>query len=199
MFPLRTTWTYDQVLYYQVAAPCQRAPTSRKVFALNAEEATQFDDLIQGKCEVNGKTLIVPYNFGAIHFFISHDCADRLGLSMSELPYMLIVSTLAGKAVKTYQCCLNFHFLIDGRSFVANLICLPLSGLDLILSMDWLSANHAMINCFEKSIMLPPIPVELVEPICLFLNSVKVGSSESDNQGYVLLMESDVELNSSRY
>ena len=27
--------------------------------------------------------------------FISHDCADRLGLSVSELSYVLIVSTLA--------------------------------------------------------------------------------------------------------
>ena len=60
--------------------------------------------------------------------------------------------------------------------------------------MDWLSANRAMINCSEKSIMLLPMPVEPVEPICLFLNSIKVGSHEFDNQGYVLLMASNVEL-----
>ena len=42
--------------------------------------------------------------------------------------------------------------------------------------------------------MLPPIHVELVEPVYLFLNSIKVGSSKFDNQGYILLMASDVEL-----
>ena len=52
---------------------------------------------------------------------------------------------------------LLFEFSFDGRSFVANLICLPLSSLDLILGMDWLSANHAMINGSEKSIVLPLI------------------------------------------
>ena len=36
--------------------------------------------------------------------------------------------------------------------------------------------------------------MKTVEYICLFLNSVRIGSSESDNQGYVLLMASDVEL-----
>ena len=51
-----------------------------------------------------------------------------------------------------------------------------------------------MINCFEKSIVLPFMPGKLVESVCLFLNSIKVGSCEFDNQGYVLLMASNVEL-----
>ena len=136
------------------------------------------------------------YDYGATHSFISYDYVNRLelGLSVSELPYMLIVSTPAGKLVKTCHCCLNCLFQIDGRSFVVNLICLLLSGLDLILGVDWLSSNHAMINCFEKSVVLSPVLVEPVKSICLFLNSVRVGSGEFDNQGYVLLMASDVEL-----
>ena len=73
------------------------------------------------------------------------------------------------------------HFRIDGRSFVANLICFPLSGLDLILGMDWLSTNHAMINCSEKSIVLLPMPDEPIESVCLFLSFIKVGSGEFDN------------------
>ena len=72
--------------------------------------------------------------------------------------------------------------------------CFPLFGLDLILGIDWLLVNHAMINYSEKSIMLLPIPVRPVKPICLFLNSVRIKSGESDNQGYVLLMASEVEL-----
>ena len=48
-----------------------------------------------------------------------------------------------------------------------------------------------MINYSEKFVVLPPMPVEFV---CLFLSSVKVGSSESNNWGYVLLMENYVKL-----
>ena len=116
--------------------PANKPQHQGRVFALNVEEATQSNDLIQGKCEVNSRTLIVLYNFGATHSFISHDNVDRLGLFVSKLPYMLVVSTPAGKLVKTCQCCLKCHFQIDGRSFSANLICLPLSSLDLILGMD---------------------------------------------------------------
>ena len=60
--------------------------------------------------------------------------------------------------------------------------------------MDLLSANHAMINCSKKSVMLPLIPVKLVESICLLLNSIRVASSKSNSQGHVLLLASDVEL-----
>jgi len=37
--------------------------------------------------------------------------------------------------------------------FKVNLICLPLQGLDVILGMDWLSANHIRINCWEKKLL----------------------------------------------
>ena len=137
-----------------LSPPTNKSQHQGRVFSLNAKETTQSDNLIQGKCEANSRTLTMLYNFGATHSFISHNCIDRLGLSVFELPHRLIVSTHVGKPVKTCQCCLNCHFQIDGRSFVANLICLPLSGLDLILGMDWLSANHAIINCSKKSVVL---------------------------------------------
>ena len=76
------------------------------------------------------------YDSGAIHSFVSYDCVNRLGLSVSKLPYMLIVFTPTGKPVKTCHCCMKSHFQIDGRSVVANLICLLLSSLDLIIGMD---------------------------------------------------------------
>ena len=47
--------------------------------------------------------------------------------------------------------------------------------------------------------MLPSMPVNPVESVCLFLNSVEVGSYEIDNQGYVLLMASDMELKQVTY
>ena len=132
------------------------------------------------------------YDSGATHSFISHDCVDRLGLSMSELPYMLVVSTPARKPVKTCQCCLNCHFQIDGRSFIADLICLPLFGFDLMLGIHWLSANYAIIN--RSDLLCFPLCLLSLLPVYLFLNSIKVGSYATDNQGYTLLMASDVEL-----
>lgn len=34
-----------------------------------------------------------------------------------------------------------------------NLICLPLSNLDVVLEMDWLSSNHVLLNCKNKTLV----------------------------------------------
>ena len=123
------------------------------------------------------------YDSSATHSFMSHDYVNRLELLVSELPYVLLVSTTAWKLVRTCQCCLSCHFQIDG--FVFDLICLPLSGLDLILGMDWLSTNHVMLNCSEKSLVFPTMLVEPVKSVYLFLNSVELGCGKTENQGYI--------------
>ena len=46
--------------------------------------------------------------------------------------------------------------------------------------------------------MLPPMLVKFIESVYLFLNFVEIGSFETNNQGYVLLMVSDVELTGDR-
>ena len=45
---------------------------------MDAAEVDEFEGLIQGACEVDGKTLTVLYNLGALHSFISHYCAAVL-------------------------------------------------------------------------------------------------------------------------
>ena len=90
--------------------PTNKLQHQGRVFTLNIKEATQSDDLIQGKCKVNGKTLTVVYDSSATHSFISHDCVNRWEFPMSELPYMLIVSTLIRRLVKTCHCCLKCCF-----------------------------------------------------------------------------------------
>ena len=38
------------------------------------------------------------------------------------------------------------------RDFEVDLVCLPLSGMDVILGMKWLEYNHVHINCFSKTV-----------------------------------------------
>ena len=85
---------------------------------------------------MNGKTLTVLYDSSATPFFISLDCVTKLQSLVSKLSYDLFVSTPTNKLVTTSQVCRKLLFQIDGRTFVADLICLPLSSLDIILGMD---------------------------------------------------------------
>ena len=49
--------------------------------------------------------------------------------------------------------CLKCPIIVEGRSFMADLICLPLAHLDVILGMDWLSTNHIFLDCKEKMLV----------------------------------------------
>ncbi|XP_014490201.1 uncharacterized protein LOC106752935 [Vigna radiata var. radiata] len=51
--------------------------------------------------------------------------------------------------------CPRCLFVVEGCQFKVNLICLPLRGLDVILGMDWLSANRILIDCGEKILVFP--------------------------------------------
>ena len=85
---------------------------------------------------MNGKILTILYDLGASHSFIYHDCMSALQLPISELPYELLVSTPTNEPIRTNHISMNVSLQIGGRTFTANLICLPLSRLDIILGMD---------------------------------------------------------------
>ena len=82
-------------------------------------------------------------------------------------------------------------FQIDGRIFVADIIYLLLSSLDIVLGMDWFSANHVMLNCYEKTIIFPStLSSEFMIPKSLNLNSLVVNCCKIKSQGYILLLAS---------
>ncbi|XP_025981880.1 uncharacterized protein LOC114389836 [Glycine soja] len=96
-----------------------------RVFTLNGAEASRSKDLIQGK----------------------------LKLSVSSLNKDLVVKTPTSGSVLTSNVCLNCPVEISGRTFVIDMVCLPLSQIDVILGMDWLSFNHVLLNCFDKTVV----------------------------------------------
>ena len=55
---------------------------------------------------------------------------------MSCLNDDLVVETLASGSMLTFDVCLNCPVEISGRTFLIDLICLPLSQIDVILGMD---------------------------------------------------------------
>ena len=55
--------------------------------------------------------------------------------------------------VRTSSVCVSCLVEVEGRMFKVNLICLPLEGLDVILGMDWISANRVLIDYWEKKLL----------------------------------------------
>ena len=60
-----------------------------------------------------------------MHSFISIDYVKKLNLSLSSLPFDLLVSTPTEGKISTCLACLNCPILVEVKPFVIDLICLP--------------------------------------------------------------------------
>jgi len=130
----------------------KQVQASGRVFALTGTQTENEDRLIRGTCFFNSTPLIAIIDTGATHCFIAVDCAYKLGLDMSSMNGEMVVETPAKGSVTTSLVCLKCLLSMFGQDFEVDLVCLPLSGMDVILGMNWLEYNHVHINCFSKSV-----------------------------------------------
>nr|KYP32035.1 hypothetical protein KK1_047383 [Cajanus cajan] len=134
-----------------------RPTTAGRVFALTGAEAETSSEQVKGKSKADGNDISILFDSGASHSFISYECVARLNLVVSSLCVDLVVSTPASGSVLTSEVCLKCPVEVEGRCYKVNLFCLPLSDLDVILGMDWLSANRILIYFSEKRLIFPTV------------------------------------------
>lgn len=97
-------------------------------------------------------------------------------LHIYELPYDLKVSTPTEAFIMSGLACLNLDLKYDICDSKVYLICLLLKGIDIMICMDWLSANIAHIDCKGKKVNFPSClaSIELASsPLLLFITQVE--------------------------
>ncbi|XP_028763323.1 uncharacterized protein LOC114721630 [Neltuma alba] len=152
-----------------------RSSVPGRVFAMTSEEAGASPNLIRGNVLLQNHPLCAMFDSGATHSFVSFDCVERLRLCMDDLSYVLCVTTPAGATVRTVKVCKGLTFVFKGRETTIDLICLPLRGIDIIVGMDWLSANRATLDCKKKSVMLHSISTSVdVSDVPILLSAAQV-------------------------
>ena len=93
------------------ATKVARPRAKGRVYCMDGEEASR-PDLIQGVCIIVGNILFVLFDSGATHSFISMDCVYRLKLSVSSLPFDLVITTPAIKTLTANTGCLHCPVII---------------------------------------------------------------------------------------
>lgn len=67
----------------------------------------------------------------------------------------MVVTTTVDDVVETPWIYENCSMSVNDRVFQIDLICLSLKKFDVVLEIDWLSANSVFIGCEEKVIIIP--------------------------------------------
>jgi hypothetical protein len=103
------------------------------------------EELLAGMFFLNEHPIIILFNSGASHDFISSTCANKGMLSMvaTESPY--VISTPEGQ-VDTDQIVRKAPLKLAGRVFSTNLIILKGQGLDVILGMSWMKLRRTVLD-----------------------------------------------------
>jgi hypothetical protein len=117
------------------------------------DEAQEAPDVVLGMFSVNSTTAIVLFDSGVSHSFISATYVERHNIPVAMLRCHMLVSSPRGD-MPARQVCLKVEIILRGVGFNANLIILDSKGMVVILGMDWMSKQNALINYAKKAVKL---------------------------------------------
>src|SRR4051812_37035759 len=129
------------------------ATSSGCVNQISVEETTAASDVILGTLPVNHVPASVLFDPGASHSFMSESYALQHGFSFEEMFSPMIIQT-PGSKWQTNRVSHGNQIAIEGLVFLASIIALKSSDIDVILGMDWLSRQNAFLDCKAKSVKL---------------------------------------------
>jgi len=133
----------------------------------------------------------VLYDSGATHSLIYFECVKSLDFPMSSLPYEVIVSTPTDKPVTTSNACLDCSVMVDDNNFSVNLIFFPLSHLHVVLGMDWLSFNHVLLNCKNKTLIFGACAQDIPRSSSLEISNVSETKRVENVKAFMVLFLSN--------
>ncbi|CAA3011270.1 Hypothetical predicted protein, partial [Olea europaea subsp. europaea] len=115
--------------------------------------AAQNSDVITGILSISGTSIYVLIDFGATHSFISNICLVKINASCKKNDNVLEVSMPSGGIIDTNRIAMGVKINFDGLTLEADLYVIEMKDFDIILGMDWLGKNRAMIVYFEKEVI----------------------------------------------
>src|SRR6187401_58385 len=129
-------------------------PTARgHVNYVSAEEAYEDPNVVLGMLLVNCHPASVLFDTGASHSFISESYARMHNMTFCDMPTSMVIQT-PGSKWKTSRVSHGNEILVDRLVFLASLIALKSSDINIILGMDWMTTHYAKIDCYTRTVQL---------------------------------------------
>lgn len=144
----------------QTGAQSSQRTSGGKLFAItDGEEAGPSTVKPEGKVltgiiQVYGESARVLFDSGADRSFVSSCFVNRISRPIHVTPCSYRVTLPNGSTLDCTRKLSNCPLVIQGRNFLANLILFDLGEFDVVLGMDWLANNQAILECFERNVSL---------------------------------------------
>jgi predicted aspartyl protease len=109
------------------------------------EEIPVGEEVLAGTFFLNEHPVIILFDSGASHDFISSTCAKKVMLSAVTTEALHVISTPRGQ-VDADWIVRKAQLELAGRVFSTDLIILKGQGLDVILGMSWMKLHRAVLD-----------------------------------------------------
>ena len=121
-----------------------------RAYAMRARNYQDAPGVIAGNCTLYDTEVHALVDPGSTRSYICIEQLSEKLPSVEPLAYDMHVTSPLGHSVRVNQVYKNCSLVIHDREFSVDLIALPFHEFDLILGMDWLSKQRAIINCDKK-------------------------------------------------
>ncbi|GJZ76430.1 putative reverse transcriptase domain-containing protein, partial [Tanacetum coccineum] len=111
--------------------------------------------VVTGTFSLNDHFATILFGSGADFSIISTEFAPLLNVKPSIVNFGYVIEVADGKKVEVYRIICDCKLELGNSLFSINLIPLGHGSFDVIVGMDWLSQNKAVIVCHEKVVEIP--------------------------------------------
>ena len=122
-----------------------------RVFAMTAQDP-EPNVLLEGMVLCYSTWAHVVLDLGASHSFMSTSFASILDLETAPLSCPLFIETPMGGMMEAKWGCRGCVLNFGGYEIVIDLVLLHMALFDVIVGMDWLAPNHAVLDYFSKKV-----------------------------------------------
>ncbi|XP_022040819.1 uncharacterized protein LOC110943375 [Helianthus annuus] len=125
-----------------------------RMFQITSEEAKVHPNVVSGIFLLNSMPVHVLFDTGATMSFISSEIVQHPSFKIERMSMPLEVEIADSKNYLLHEIRKNCKLTIEDEEFDIDLIPMNLGEFKVIVGMDWMSKNHAEINCETKTILL---------------------------------------------
>ncbi|WVZ89338.1 hypothetical protein U9M48_035759 [Paspalum notatum var. saurae] len=133
----------------------QKGPAQKtgRVHYIHLEQIPAGVPVLAGTFMINGRSTVVLFDSGATHTFISKAYAQKHDIKMHKLRENYHI-TAPGSPIDTSLGVRHLKLEIGAETFIINPVVLPHQGIDIILGMNWMTENNAVLDIGNRTIQL---------------------------------------------
>jgi hypothetical protein len=117
------------------------------------EDILEGEQVLTGTFSLNGCLIVILFDSGATHDFISKACIQKSQLAIQHMSTPYLIKTPGGK-INTNQLVKNAPLNLGGKEYKTCLIVLEDPCIDVILGMGWMKEHKVLLDTAARVVHL---------------------------------------------